>query len=169
MLTLRHSHRSHGSRMSHYSPVSPGSPQMWMMLVDYGVDNRLLGVRSVSFVRLSPSVDPLWIPTYRRDVSQGASCAQQRTTCGGLRSPRRPSPKTHNLAVNHPQGLPSRKAACSSRKDAPSTISPRPTTMTTDIDPLFTHRLRAAGGGYLPYCLSPTGRRVWRTPSGGRP
>lgn len=163
------SHPPQGARAPRYSPVSPTSPQMWMTAVDIVVDIRRFGVRSVSFVRLSPCVDALWIPTDHARGTASRRCVQVRSECGRSRGVKFPSPDAHIRDSRHPQRLPRRHMAYSPRKGTPSTLSPLPTTMTTDIDQLFTHRLRAAGGGYLPYCLSPTGQRAWRTPSGGRP
>ena len=163
------SHPSRSARVSHYSPVSPVSPQMWMIGVDNGVDNDRFTVRSGSLVRLSPCVDPLWIPTARRGSIHAYPCVGKPATCGDAGSSRLPSPDPHNPVSHRPQQLPRLKVAPSARRGSPSTLSPSPTTTTREIHSLFTHRLRAAGGGYLPYCLSPTGQCAWQTPSGGRP
>lgn len=169
MHALRPSHPSQEQRVPRHSQLSPVCPHVWMKPVDSLVDSRWKGVRSAPFVRLSPCVDPLWIPTTRRHVHDRGACAQNQITCGGSQRLPRLSPSPHSRTLSRPQPLPSREVPPTSQKGAPSTLSPRPMTTTTDIDPLFTHRLRTAGGGYLPYCLSPTGQRAWRTPSGGRP
>ncbi len=142
------------SLLSHTSPqpqISPSSPQMWRKLVYKAVDNSHLVVRFGVCVRLSPSVDHLWMKASQIPDSHGQGCAYSLGVCGRRTPPGALSPSppqgSRVASTHHPQA----SGSHSRGRTTPSTLSPSPTTTTTRNHQGFFHHLHRVGGGQLPY------------------
>lgn len=149
---------NNSSLSSHTSPqpqISPSSPQMWMEHVYKGVDNSHLSVRFGVSVRLSPSVDHLWMKFGQLPGSPGHCCAYSRGLCGrrttlSSLSPRPPL-RSPMASTRHPHP----ESAYSRGGSTSSTLSPSPTTTTRQNYRGFSHHLHAVVGGQLPYPRDP--------------
>lgn len=87
------SHTSHALRQTH---ISPSFPQVWTVLGDNVVDNTLFGVRFGRSVRLSPSVDYLWMKSRSTGASTYPICGRRAASCEYPKRHRRSCTTVHS-------------------------------------------------------------------------